>query len=99
MRKRGVEDAMSFAFSDAVLFKNAYGSEVEFSGEANSAELRLLRCSNLEVALELAREGLPVSRETHCVGCVNYMRALAEELGLSLEVELREGGCVMKVRK
>ncbi len=99
LRQAGVSDSLSFALANATLFKNAYGSEVEVSGSPEEAELKLVRCANLEAALELAERGLPVERERHCAGCLNYMRALAEELGLKLSGQLTEKGCTMKVRR
>jgi len=97
LRASGVKDALGFALANAILFKNAYGSHVEVSGGPGSAELKLIKCSNLEAALELAEQGLPVSREGHCAGCIRYMKALASELGLGLEAELSEHGCSMRI--
>ena len=99
LKRAGVNDALSFALANASLFKNAYGSEVEVSGSPGEAELKLVRCANLEAALELAQQGMPVRREEHCAGCLNYMRALANELGLGLDGQLTERGCIMRIRK
>ena len=99
LRQAGVSDPLSFALANATLFKNAYGSEVEVSGGPEEAELRLVRCANLEAALELARKGLPVERRGHCAGCLSYMGALAEELGLELSGQPTGRGCVMRVRR
>lgn len=99
LRSAGVNDALGFALANATLFKNAYGSDVAVSGDPGSAELRIERCANLAAALELAKEGLPITREQHCAGCLSYMRALAAELGLALDAELIEHGCVLRVRQ
>ncbi len=98
MRARGIGDALGFALDHATLCGNLWGSRVEVEGDSERAILRIEKCMNLEVALELAKKGLQTNREMHCNNCINgYFKKVAKNLGLRVEATLTAGGCEMEI--
>ena len=100
LKAQGVDDPLQFAMSYAVINKNVFGSNVEVTGNPEKATLAMKRCSNLEVALQFAEKGMPLTKEQHCSGCINgYFKRVAENLGFTFDVEFTDTGCVMTMSK
>jgi hypothetical protein len=100
LKERGVDDALKFAMNYGVVNKNIFGSDVEVEGNLKKAILDVKRCSNLEVALQFAEKGMPITREQQCSGCINgYFKRVAENLGFTLDVEFSDKGCKMMIAK
>ena len=100
MKERGVDDALKFAMNYGVVSKNIFGSDVEVKGAPEKAILNTKRCSNLEMALQFAEKGMPLTKEQYCSGCINgYFKRVAENLGLTLDVEFSDTGCKMTMSK
>jgi hypothetical protein len=100
MKERGVDDALKFAMNYGVVSKNIFGSDVEVEGVPEKAILNTKRCSNLAMALQFAEKGMPLTKEQYCSGCINgYFKRVAENLGLTLDVEYTDTGCKMTISK
>lgn len=99
LKARGVDNPKSFAMSDATKWKNVYGSDISVREEGDSAIIEHKKCACLAVTLELAKKGMPVSKEQHCAGCIAYYKQVLENLGMKLEPSLTDIGCVFKISK
>lgn len=78
--------------------KNMFGSEIEVEEGDGYAVIRRERCALLEGAKAFARLGASLVAREHCKSCeqAHWTRVFAE-LGMKVETEHTEGGCVMKV--
>ncbi len=97
LKAMGINDPKSFAVSDATKWKNVYGSEISIEEDGNNAVINHKKCACLAVTLDLAKKGMPVSKEQHCAGCVAYYKEVLGNLGMKLEPKLTEIGCVFKI--
>lgn len=97
LKSMGIDNPKAFAVSDATKWKNAYGSDISVKDEGDTAIIDHKKCACLAVTLELAKKGMPVSKEQHCAGCVAYYKELLKNLGMNLEPKLTDVGCVFKV--
>ncbi len=80
--------------------KNLFGSEVSVGVGDGWAEIRRERCAIKEGINAFARLGAGLVAKQHCKTCVeNHWRKVFADLGMKLEVEETDDGCVMKISR
>jgi hypothetical protein len=80
--------------------RNLFGSLVEVSDGEGFAEIRRNRCGLLEGAKSFSRIGASLIAKEHCKTCVEgHWKRVLSDLGLKLDAEHTEDGCIMKISK
>lgn len=99
-KKIGLEEPADIAMAVATNDKNLFGSEVTVEEGEGFAEIRRGRCGLLEGAKALSKVGATLIAKEHCKTCVeSHWRKVFSELGIKLDVEHNDDGCIMKISK
>jgi hypothetical protein len=78
--------------------KNIFGSVVSLTAGDGWAELRRERCALLAGAKAFTRIGASILTKEHCKKCIEgHWRKVFSDLGMTLETESFDEGCVMKI--
>ena len=96
----GTASPLDIALAIATNEKNLFGSIVEVTDSVGYAEIRRSRCALLEGASAFSRLGATLIAKEHCKTCrESHWRKVFSELGVTMESEEIDGGCVMKLSK
>ncbi len=99
-KKIGLEKPEDVALAIATNDKNLFGSQVEVFGDDECAEIKRSRCGLLEGAKSFARVGASLIAKEHCKTCVeSHWKRVFSELGMTMEAEHTEDGCIMRIRR
>jgi hypothetical protein len=99
-KRIGLEKPVDVAMAIATNDRNLFGSLVEVSDGEGWAEIRRNRCGLLEGAKSLSRIGASLVAKEHCKTCIEgHWRRVLSDLGLKLDAEHTEDGCIMKISK
>jgi len=99
-KKIGLEDPKDIAMAVATNDKNLFGSEVTVAEGDGFAEIRRDKCGLLEGAKAFSKVGASLIAKEHCKTCVeSHWRKVFSDLGLKLDVENNEDGCIMKISR
>lgn len=98
-KRIGITTPAEVALAVATNEKNLFGSIVEIKEAEGSAEIRRNRCALLEGARTFSRLGATMLAKEHCETCrESHWRKVFSELGMTMETEETEDGCVMLIR-
>jgi hypothetical protein len=99
-KRIGLEKPVDVAMAIATNDRNLFGSLVEVSDGEGWAEIRRNRCGLLEGAKSFSRIGASLVAKEHCKTCVEgHWRRVLSVMGLKLDAEHTEDGCIMKISK
>lgn len=99
-KRIGLGSPLDIALAIATNEKNLFGSIVEVTEGDDYAEIRRSRCALLEGASAFSRLGATLIAKEHCKTCrESHWRKVFSELGMTMESEEIDGGCVMKIFK
>jgi len=95
------DNPTGFTIAQATTAKNIFGSKVEVSkNEDGNAIFDIKECARLRTALDLANDGLPITRAQYCGLYINrYYERVAGKLGLKMETKFTDKGCKMTIGK
>jgi hypothetical protein len=99
-KKLGLEKPEEVALAIATNDRNLFGSLVEVVEGEGYAEIRRNRCGLLEGAKSFSKVGATLIAKEHCKTCIeSHWKRVFTDLGLKLEAEHTEDGCVMRISK
>ena len=99
-KRIGLSSPLDIAMAIATNEKNLFGSSIEVAEVEGFAEIKRSKCALLEGALAFSRLGVTLIARDHCRTCrENHWRKVFSELGLSVEAEEIDGGCVMRISR
>lgn len=99
-KRLDLTEPLDVAVAIATNEKNMFGSGIEVTEGDGCVEIRRERCAILEGARAFSRLGASLVAREHCRTCSEmHWRSAFREMGMSLETELSESGCVMRIRK
>lgn len=94
----GLKTPATVALAIATNEKNLFGSTVSVVEKDGAADLVRERCSILEGARAFSRIGASLIAKEHCKTCIEgHWRKVFSELGLLLDVEQTDDGCIMRI--
>jgi hypothetical protein len=97
-KRIGLEKPEDVALAIATNDRNLFGSLVEVSTGEGWAEVKRNRCGLLEGAKSFSRVGANLIAKEHCKTCIEgHWKRVFSELGLKMEAEHTEDGCIMKI--
>jgi hypothetical protein len=80
--------------------KNLFGSVVNVVEGDGFVEILRERCAIIEGARAFARVGASLLVKEHCKTCIEgHWRKVISELGMNLEHESSENGCIVTISK
>jgi hypothetical protein len=96
----GLAEPGEIALAIATNEKNLFGSQVDVVEGEGWAEIRRSSCGLVEGAKAFARVGAFLLAKEHCKTCFeSHWKKVFLEMGLGVECENTEFGCIMKVSK
>lgn len=99
-KKIGLSEPRDIALAIAINDKNLFGSLVTVVEGEGFAEIRRERCGLMQGAKSFAKIGASLIAKEHCKTCIeSHWKRVIAELGLKLEAEATEDGCIMKIFK
>lgn len=99
-KKLGLTEPGEIAMAIAVNDKNIFGSQVEVTEGEGWAEIRRSKCGLVEGAKSFAKVGASLIAKEHCKTCLeSHWRRVFADLGMSVECENTEDGCIMKISR
>lgn len=99
-KKIGLSEPKDIALAIAINDKNLFGSLVTVVEGEGFAEIRRERCGLMQGAKSFAKIGASLIAKEHCKTCIeSHWKRVVAELGLKMEAEATEDGCVMKIYK
>ncbi|NPV62138.1 MAG: hypothetical protein HPY61_05810 [Methanotrichaceae archaeon] len=99
-KKIGLSEPRDIALAIAINDKNLFGSLVTVVEGDGFAEIRRERCGLMQGAKSFAKIGASLIAKEHCKTCIeSHWKRVIAELGLKLEAEATEDGCIMKIYK
>lgn len=99
-KKIGLSEPRDIALAIAINDKNLFGSLVTVVEGEGFAEIRRERCGLMQGAKSFAKIGASLIAKEHCKTCIeSHWKRVIAELGLKLEAEATEDGCIMKIYK
>jgi len=98
--KLGLKEPEEVAIAIAINDKNLFGSIVEVQEGENCIEIRRAKCGLLEGTKSFARLGATLMAKEQCKTCTeSHWKKVFDELGLQMEKENTEDGCMMRIFK
>lgn len=95
-----LSEPKDLAIAVATNDKNLFGSAVSVEEGDGWAEIRRERCAIKDGINAFARLGAGLVAKQHCKTCIeNHWRKVFADLGMNLEVEEKDDGCVMKISR
>lgn len=99
-KKMGMTEPKDVAMAIATNDKNLFGSVVKVAEGDGFVEIRRERCAIMDGARAFARVGASLLVKEHCKTCIEgHWRKVISELGMNLEHESSENGCIVKISK
>jgi hypothetical protein len=99
-RHMGLLTPSEVALAIATNEKNLFGSEISLEEVEGCSVITRSRCSLLAGAKAFSRIGAALVAKEHCKICAElHWAKVFSELGMSLDAEQREDGCIMKISK
>lgn len=99
-KKLGLTEPGEIALAIATNDKNLFGSQVEVTEGEGWAEIRRSKCGLVEGAKSFAKVGASLIAREHCKICLeSHWRRVFTDLGMSVECENTEDGCIMKISR
>jgi hypothetical protein len=99
-KKIGLSEPRDIALAIAINDKNLFGSQVTVVEGEGFAEIRRERCGLMQGAKSFAKIGASLIAKEHCKTCIeSHWKRVISELGLKLDAEATDDGCVMKIYK
>ena len=99
-KRLGLVEPKDVALAVATNDKNLFGSAIEVLEGEDWVEIKRHRCGLLEGARSFSRVGADLIAKEHCKTCVeSHWRKVFSELGMKMDAESTEDGCVMRVTK
>ena len=99
-KRLGLEEPKDVALAVATNDKNLFGSAIEVSEGEGSVEIKRHRCGLFEGAKSFSRVGAGLIAKEHCKTCVeSHWRKVFSELGMKMDAESTEDGCIMRISK
>ena len=99
-KKLGLKEPEEVAIAIAINDKNLFGSIVEVQEGENCIEIRRAKCGLLEGTKSFARLGATLMVKEQCKTCTeSHWKKVFDELGLQMEKENTEDGCMMRIFK
>jgi hypothetical protein len=99
-KRLGLQEPEEVAIAIAINDKNLFGSIVEVQENDNCIEIRRERCGLLEGTKSFAKIGATLMAEEQCKTCADgHWKKVFDELGLQMEKENTEDGCLMRISK
>jgi hypothetical protein len=99
-KKIGLSEPKDIALAIAINDKNLFGSLVTVVEGDGFVEIRRERCGLMQGAKSFAKIGASLIAKEHCKTCIeSHWKRVVAELGLKMEAEATEDGCVMKIYK
>jgi hypothetical protein len=99
-KRIGIASLSDVALAVASNEKNLFGSSVDVIEGEGFVGIRRNRCALLEGARALSRLGASMLAKEHCKTCrESHWRKVFFEMGMTMEAEDTEGGCIMKISK
>ncbi|MCX8206970.1 MAG: hypothetical protein N3G75_03960 [Methanothrix sp.] len=99
-KRLDLTEPLDVAVAIATNEKNMFGSEIEVKESDGCVDIYRERCAILEGARAFSRLGASLIAKEHCRTCSEvHWKSAFREMGMSLETELSENGCRMRVRK
>jgi hypothetical protein len=96
----GLQEPEEVAVAIAINDKNLFGSIVEVQENDNCIEIRRERCGLLEGTKSFAKIGATLMTKEQCKTCAEgHWKKVFYELGLQMEKESTEDGCLMRISK
>jgi hypothetical protein len=99
-KKIGLDTPLDVATAIATNDVNLFGSKITIEEGEGFVEIKRTRCGLLEGAKAFSKVGASLIAKEHCKTCIeSHWKKVFQDLGLSLESESTEDGCVMKISK
>lgn len=99
-KRIGLSTPSEVAMAVATNEQNLFGSLVELGDGEDFVEIKRYKCGLLEGARAFSRVGANIIAKEHCKSCIdNHWRKVFSELGMNLEHEEMEDGCIMRISK
>ncbi len=99
-KQLGLTEPKDVALAIATNDKNLFGSAVEVLEEEGWVEIKRHRCGLLGGARSFSRVGASLIAKEHCKTCTeSHWRRVFSDLGMKMEAESTDDGCVMKVSR
>jgi hypothetical protein len=99
-KRLGLQEPEEVAIAIAINDKNLFGSIVEVQENDNCIEIRRERCGLLEGTKSFAKIGATLMAKEQCKTCADgHWKKVFDELGLQMEKENTEDGCLMRISK
>ncbi len=99
-KKLGLSEPREVALAIATNDKNLFGSQVEVIEGDDWTEIRRSKCGLVEGAKSFAKVGASLIAKEHCKTCVeSHWKRVFADLGMNVECENTEDGCIMKLSK
>lgn len=100
MKQLGIQTPAEVALVIATNEKNLFGSEIAISESDGVVIIERSKCALLEGAKAFAKLGASLVAREHCKNCAEtHWKKVFTDLGLNLEVEHTESGCIMRISK
>jgi hypothetical protein len=99
-KKIGLNEPKEVAFAIATNDKNLFGSLVEVIDGDGWTEIKRTRCGLVEGTKAFAKFGASLITKEHCKTCAEgHWKKVFYEMGMEMETEHTEDGCIMRISK